>query len=1411
MKKNDGKAFEILTKDFFSNLFNKLGFVIHKERIQFSGTQDGFDVQIMISENFNERNIFFECKDYSNDLNFGNIYSKAHDLEANYNFTEKDMAFFISPRACFGNSRNPEKSEPIFNNGKFRFHTRLLDLSNGIDRLFATNKNIYKEIYKKDCLYEVDEKTEYEKFKSILFSRGPIKKVYINKRDRHNYIINIKKEQFYISRTLSSPKVYKTERNFQLNQHDNKSIDLIKATENLFLEDTNDGIVLLGNPGTGKSIELQNTAIHFWENRNNNNWVPFYRPVNSFISNSEITDYLPNEWKNIPYLLIILDGLDEISYSLEFKTKLDNFLIENTDSRIKFIISCRTNIYENVIKNIGNFKCFILDDLRHNQSLEYLDNKYNLSFNDFPELIYNSEQKEFFESPYYLDLLGHFYKETNSLPSNKVELIEEYIEKRLEYDRVFKYKNKNYDKSQIKVLCKKVALSLEAMQQTKFRDSKLNSLLKIDRTTFTNSCFVEKVFNEDMWKFEHKNMQEYFVASALRDLSVEDIISFIRLSEDCTKTHPSWLNSISHLINLFDSKSKKLKALVNWLTENDPEVLFKADKNRITNKIKAQVFQDYFNKKCKEDTLWIRTYDKGVKDLANFSECEENINYLIKEIKDKGNHRRTKISALDLLSNMSVNYRIDEIQKVLIELIKAPIDEVDFSFKSNVIDSIKSLKLYKHNNKIIDEIIICLGDIDHIEVTSSVLKLILEVECNNYLKYITQITPKILDNSKRKYQRKDNLITGEKSTLKKVLKELNTYDGCIFELNTYLDNKYKFEAEANDIENIILRIVQLFQNDDSIYSLMLSYVLKNLRFNRDSEDIVASFFIITNTTSRAFLEIYNSNVNIDLKRKFLTYLTGLDSLEFILNEYKENRIEKKEVFYFRNSLSYTNFDLSLKFQDLIVRNTNYSFENNLLSKENNNSWKKFYESKKQNEFDILFDIEGLKTLTRKYFMRFKKGQFTRDNQLDDRKEYYQNIELQIEFPQTFLNLVNKSFSYISGKSITEENVLQTIDSEFYIIYTIKHIIENDKNSELKFKDSQISFIKNWCLENISKASFKDSYDLNKRNNYLRCSLLSFFREKFNLLYPDEILLEMLCLNENSNYTTDKNTSSYDYIVKQVGEKKVHQRIIQNFETGIPSQAVFLDHSFVAIENNLNSVYDRITEFLINEEESYSVKVRILEKYIEKTNDISLLQNLINFKFENDYSDIMSWTAIKLLLEKGQNAFVIEKLLEAARLNINEKNRLEIIRFLIRSNYKKAFKLFKNWIIDSMPLYNRELNHSITSTDWNNHTNPKSIPYLIDLIEISSDSKYKFRDFSNPIRITVETLQCITQNNDSETCLEVIDLIEKCKTAPENKSIDKFYFNTIINDTWQDYYKHISKPISFPEIAKRINDYYYDFT
>lgn len=1405
-KRNDGKKFEQQTKIFFSVLFNKLGLIVHKERIQFNGTQDGFDVQFVIADDFIERSIFIECKDYSTDLKFGNIYAKAHDLESNYRFGDNDVALFISPRANFGNNRNPEKSEPILN--KFPFHIRLLELNNGIDRLFAIDKKIYEEIYNKECTLEIDVDDEINKFKSILLSRGSLKKTIVKEKDRLKYISNIESKESYISRTITSTRNSKKNQRYNILDFENK--DLIHSVKALIDNDQIDGLVLLGNPGTGKSVELKELALHFWDNRNLEKWVPFYRSINSFTLNENIRDRLPKEWKHVKQMVFVLDGLDEISYANEFKSKLQNFILENKSEniKIKFVLSCRTNIYENVIKDISNFNTCFLDPIDYNTALHFLRHNFNLSISSYANLMANDNLKEFLENPYYLNLFGEYYAKNKKLPKNKCELTEKYIERRLEDDRKVKYNKAYYDKSLIRTLCKKVALTMEAMQINQIEDSKLDSLINGNKIKFTNSCFIEKVFSEDKWKFEHRNLQEFFVAKALENLPKESIIDFIRLDDSINKTHPSWLNSISYLINQ-NSDSNSKDDLIDWLQENDMEVLFKADSDRIPKKIRVKVFQEYFIKTCKVETLWIRSYDSGVTELARFGDYLENVEFLISEIEDSNNHRRTRLSAFELLSNMSIGLKREVFKQLILKSIDCQNESFDFSAKSQIISFAKKVAFHKEDGFITD-VIKVLGDIDYHRVTSAVFDLIQKSKtADAHLDYILWITPITIDETKRKCKGERNFNAYDKDNLKEILLAFNHVNAIMFSLEFLLDKRDVFRVNDSDVIDIVEKLSVLYKKDKSVYTLMLDFVANC--FNRSNncyrfEKFILSFFKNSDTESQGFYDLYKRRKYIGMG--YLSKLSNDKTIVFLLNEYKDGRLSDKEVLYFRNNLSYHNFELSFNFQELILEQTDYDFEGDLSSQKLKFEWNKFYSEEIQSNFKLLFDKQRIKTMLLDYFDFVGKETISWDVNHKRLKDYWNNLELRKRFPKSFRDIIHDALTYFEGV-ISIEKVNSLLDKELYLMSEIKDFLIEYKTVRLELNFDMLNLIKGWCSENIPKADFKNAMSTNNSDNHLRCKILWYLRNRIGLEYKEDVLLDMLSIDGQMSKQSE-NYLGYDYLKKMVSKEKMEARIISNLIEGIKYDLIFENHAKYAIDNELKNAHPVISDHLKNKGKDKYYGNKILESFIKKSNDVNLLKNIVEDNMDEEELGPFVWKAISLLLLKKDNNYVIEKLLLYRAKDQKNEKELIIIKYLVRANYNDAFDFFNQWIGEHKK-YNRNTQSYLRSEDWTRHTNPKSVPYLMELIDIYYNSDgYVIDEFINPIKLVTETLKNIAQNTVADECLGIIDHLRRCKEKLiHRRDIDFYYINDTLNDLQDIYYKLKSQPMKFPKIAQKIEDYKYD--
>mgnify|MGYP001088645168 CR=1 FL=1 len=1407
--RNNGKNFEIQTKRFFSKLLNEIGFIVNKERIQFNGTQDGFDVQFVVSQDYIERVIYIECKDYSTDLKFGAIYSKVHDLESNYSFNNNDLALFISPRANFGNTRNPEKAEPILN--KFPFTIRLLEQSNGIENLFAIDKEIYQEIYNKKCEIQVNSQTEIDKFKSIIFSRGGFRKIIVKEEHKTIFLSNAKECINYIPRKVNKENRSETSTRQLYHNHNQNSKSLISYFENNLLNPKSNGLVLLGNPGLGKSVELRELALYFWEHRNENQIVPFYRVINSFTSSNEIIDFLPKDWGKIPKLLIILDGLDEISHIREFKSKLHNFILDNNsdNQKIRFLLSCRTNIFENIVKSISNFEYCFLDRINYYDAIRFLESNFNLSKNDFSNLYINEDQREFLENPYYLNLFGEYYAENGKLPDSKTDLIERYIQKRLEDDRVEKYQNKDFDKSIIITSCKKIALTMEAMQLRVVEDSKLTSLITKNKMQLINSCFIEKVFNADKWQFEHKNLQEYFVSKALIQLPFSDIISFISLDASNDKTHPSWLNSISYLINSLDSKNEIYKNLIKWLKKNDSEVLFKSDSDRISEEIRTDVFQEYFTKRCIEDTLWIRSYDSGVYEIAKFGNNISNVSFLIDEIKKNSNHRRARISAFDLLSHMDLDKKVTEVKLLTLFYLNESNNEFDLDAKSDIIRF--SIKLNFHLDELyLIDLLKKLKGNDYHRITSAVFDLFCDdipnknlANPNDHLDYFKSITPQIAEIKERTYKKERNFMSHDKQKLKKILLKLEGINSILYSLKYLLLIKNPLDVNEGEIIDLVKKLADIYKPENTVLPQLVNFIyssIKERNYFYNFEEHFANFFIITNTQFEGFKKLYSLRNKIGMF--YIPFIADESAIFLLFEDFKKNILDEKQIKGFRNILSYKNFELSLKFQSLIIEGTSYDFDGDVLSLEIANISQNFYAEKEKLSFELLFNKNKIIEIISDFFKYLKLKKLSWEDKHNFRKVYWKSIELQKRFPESFLNIVNRALQSAEEDFIDANNVSETLNEELFLIKAIREYISSNNNTNIKLTSSQHDYILSWCLQNLSIADFKSNLSLEND----RCSLLWYFRNRFNLDYPEDTLLEMLLID--GKMKNNENFHGINYIEQSVNKKLLDERVILNIKNKLTHELIKKNHFLYAIENKLKEVFPIIEDDLLEDQESSYYKKIILAKYFQINSNIKLLKEISDKSINSEISDDIVWSVFDLLLSKNENKYVINKLLKYRSADKENTKDLKTIKYLVKANYEDAFKLFNIWL-KTQKVYNRNTNNPLRTEDFPSHKNLKSIPHLIELIKIYyGKDEYKFDDFGNPIRFIVEAFQAIAQNNSSDDCTKIIKELQVCKEFLSDKNIDMFFINTILRDLKEIYIKLKSKPMSFSEIAKKMEDYEY---
>jgi hypothetical protein len=225
-------------------------------------------------------------------------------------------------------------------------------------------------------------------------------KISIRAEEKEHFIGKISLDEDYIERTLSE--VLKKEASYFENE--NKKLTLSKILNvqtNLFV---------LGNPGSGKSTELIKLAISNWKEGEVEDYVPIFKNLKNFANTNTLDDYLPSNWLKLNKILLILDGIDEISDIESFKSKLENFIDTNLNSKkdIKYVISCRTNIYESLVIGLPNFSTFYLQDLTRAEGIELISKKCI----DFK---YDSKLDVFLKNPFLVSILAEYISENQQV------------------------------------------------------------------------------------------------------------------------------------------------------------------------------------------------------------------------------------------------------------------------------------------------------------------------------------------------------------------------------------------------------------------------------------------------------------------------------------------------------------------------------------------------------------------------------------------------------------------------------------------------------------------------------------------------------------------------------------------------------------------------------------------------------------------------------------------------------------------------------------------------------------------------------------------------------------------------------------------------------------------------------------
>jgi hypothetical protein len=1382
-----GAHFETLTKDFFLWLFNKIELKITKDRIQTSGTQDGFDVQIQISKNLILHNIYIECKNYSSSIAMGHIFQKALELETNYPLNNSnDLFIAINSKSIFKNKDNPEKTKQTLNN-KFDFECQLLDISNGIKELFALNNHFYKELYGEEPDFEIDEEKIIEKFKNIIFSNAPFKKVVLKEEDRIKFLGNIVPQEYFINRTFTKSRNileydYKRDADFEFDE----------------IVSDNDKIFILGNPGAGKTTSLEQFAFKYWNIGEQNSSTPIYRNLKNFTITDTIESKLPNIFFDLKNVLLILDGIDEISDVENFISKLEDFL--NTDIvlniKVKCIISCRTNIYESVIKNITGFSTFFMKELEYTESIDFLKKLCN---SPISHLEFNQISNSFLKNPFQIKILATYINTENRLPSNSAILWENYINERFKADATEKQKKKKFNSSLIKSQSQKVSLINELMKTSAINE---DLLLKVFNNNpeyldgFKKNPLIDIISGTSDWYYEHRNIQEYFASKLISIQPIEDIIRFIQIL-DKKRTHPSLFNSITFLINILDEDSEKYNKLVNWLVENEPEILFKADNNRISEDLRIKVFQTYFNKVCIEQTLWINnngTFQSN--EIALFAYCQQNYDYLITIIEDyKNQHFRTVYSALELLKYFKFPFnKIKELKLFLINKLKQK--DFDLSLKSEVVRIIYVQKFTVKDKKYLKDIFDCFTKSTHKELNRSLMNFLLELDdIEDFYDFI--YNEFLLIHKIKEREIEDKVGRGNEYTINDLIFKINDPNNFLNIIKYHFIDDIRIHNynEEEDLNKILEKIKSYIAIDETYIENLLSEIKEDYRFHTH-ERLLKQIIVQSNTRQRAIKYLLNT-MESDKVRYFVSGLIDKESLNILCDKLIELKTKDKEIEYWRNNIGNSSSrQLSEKFHQ-IMESKGIVFKEPVFTEK---------KAKKQNEnfivhiqenFNILFDKKKLKSRIRYLFAKHGK-EIDGEKIKKIRREWYDKnggwniIDAQIDILDSIIFSRNK-------QSTNMKLVNAFLKDEFVLFRKVKSTIERYKSSNRKYEilEYQKIIIRDWSIKqanlidfnNVARASGPNSFYY--LNDYQKLESIFFFQSLLDIELPKDFLLN--CIRFYEFTKSDDSDEEYAKLKRLINDNEVfNQRIISNIESDSLIAFSKSKHIEYAVNNNLTSVFNKAREYFKDNNSLYN-QSKILEKYVSITDDIDLLKECTS-----NINEHLTWTSIRILIELNKESdFCIKKAIAYLETN-EERYRVDAIQtlFILNNEFALPFliKLLNEGIVPSFGY--------IKFNNFNNIQNLNELKTFYNLIY-----KPKFDDFESHTYKNFFNYLITTLSVKEDTFETIQTILNEIKVNLTTLGSDLFYINRLIDDSLDSYINSKSAIYTFEKALSTVENLY----
>lgn len=1014
-----------------------------------------------------------------------------------------------------------------------------------------------------------------------------------------------------------------------------------------FLINNNNFIMISGIAGVGKSYELRNI---YWQIENDEEYFPIWLNLKNanYDLAKKCVEYTTNNTIDNKDVILIIDGLSEVSGKMFENLFKDISSVGIGRSDIKIIISKR----DNLSSVPEGFELYNMMPLEENDIISYAKQNKIDDIDNFIDCLRKTQCDEIAKTAFYLIEIVELYKQTKSLPVVD-ELMNQIIRRRLidsdtKLSREFEHSLMSneyilrYSFEELAFMMQALQkYSLDNMYYTKTFDLAIRGLHK-------DAGFIKQDELNCSCEFEHDIFREYFIAKYICNLPFDQLMSILSCEHQTNILRSTWLN-VTAFILIMRSNSD----LQNWLLDNNANIFYQLESNRISLNIKDEMATSILND-CFKKNLPIHTVYRDVEKFTRYFQSEAVLNFLINELTKNPNEYAVSSIVQTLQYITILNGKENIVYNLLINILQSDYPEYIFDFTMKALANV----MINNINKLVDDLMPLMQDKNNMGTIKTFFEILAKAQnVENYIEFVID-----------KYEKADRSVIniGFNESFFAVMNSLKEADSilrCIEYMcrSNALSRVYHFN---NFFETMVNKASDLYKNkEELLFGRMYEiFLFASRKCHKKKAEIIKKFFVETETINRTLEKIIN-NVKSDSYEKHFDLEDIMDSnlTSQLAKHYINGNVDEDLYIWYARRQPIDSKDWSI---------LNDAYNNKVgtfIERKAPVEWEIKQLEGQQRYFDSLFNQKDFSNLVHQLITLLDK-----DIVIDT---YFDEYFSRISFDREDLQLVGTTiYHYTSKKEMVISQFMKNINWEEFQLIKILELVES--STSLEITDEQKHFIQIYFDKTVKTIEFDKLSESNTKDNseFWHAKNIVMLVRQLNFVCPDETLIQMLMLPWYifSSSTSTGESPTLQFITEHISDKELlRQRIIFNIKNAELSVLAAQTHILYCLDNDISDAVDVSVKLFQNTNEDAKSRKNTAVNYLIKYKGEQFVDHLVT-----DTRDIELLEYLASTLKLNNQNLIITML----KANSESKDKMLFVPNLIKLNNSEGLQIYLDFII-----------------------------------------------------------------------------------------------------------------------------------